>query len=146
MLKAAHLAGKAINITKTTAPHALSYAITANHGVPHGNAVAVTLGAFLEFNAAVTERTLADARGVSHVCEAINGICARMEASNPQAAAKRFTELLTSIGCSSRLSELGVNRDNGLAKLATSVNAQRLANNPRTASAQDLRDILDSVF
>ncbi len=34
MSRAAHLAGKAINITKTTAPHALSYFLTSRYGVP----------------------------------------------------------------------------------------------------------------
>lgn len=38
----AHLAGKAINITKTTAPHAFSYPFTAHYGIPHGHAVALT--------------------------------------------------------------------------------------------------------
>ncbi len=38
----AHLSGKAINITRTTAPHALSYALTSRFGVPHGQAVSLT--------------------------------------------------------------------------------------------------------
>ena len=50
MLIASNYAGKAINITKTTAPHALSYGITQNLGLPHGHAVALTLGAFFNFN------------------------------------------------------------------------------------------------
>ncbi|MEO8666060.1 MAG: phosphonoacetaldehyde reductase, partial [Ignavibacteria bacterium] len=48
MSLAANLAGKAINITKTTAPHALSYSMTSYFGVPHGQAVSITLGEFLE--------------------------------------------------------------------------------------------------
>ena len=39
MQEAAHLAGIAINTTKTTAPHALSYALTTDYGVDHGHAV-----------------------------------------------------------------------------------------------------------
>jgi len=39
MSKAANLAGRAINITKTTAPHAISYSMTSYFGVPHGEAV-----------------------------------------------------------------------------------------------------------
>ena len=42
----ANLAGKAINITRTTAPHALSYPITKIYGIPHGHAVALNLGKF----------------------------------------------------------------------------------------------------
>ena len=41
--EAAHLAGIAINTTKTTAPHALSYALTTDYGVDHGHAVGLLL-------------------------------------------------------------------------------------------------------
>ena len=41
-------AGKAINISKTTAPHAVSYPFTSEHGISHGHAVALTLPIFLK--------------------------------------------------------------------------------------------------
>jgi len=43
MLIASNLAGKAINITTTTAPHAMSYKMTSLYGLPHGHAVALCL-------------------------------------------------------------------------------------------------------
>jgi len=43
MQKAANLSGKAINITQTTAAHAMSYKITSLYGIPHGIAVAMCL-------------------------------------------------------------------------------------------------------
>ena len=43
MLTAANLSGKAINITKTTAPHAMSYKLTTIFGIAHGHGVALTL-------------------------------------------------------------------------------------------------------
>ena len=46
----AYWAGRAINITKTTAPHAYSYAFTSDYGYPHGHAVALTLPFFLLLN------------------------------------------------------------------------------------------------
>lgn len=45
ILKAANLAGQAINITQTTAAHAMSYKITSLFGIPHGHAVALCLPA-----------------------------------------------------------------------------------------------------
>ena len=71
MCEAAHLAGKAINISKTTAPHAISYAVTTHFGVPHGMAVALTLGPILEYNAGVTEADCNDPRGLKHVRQRI---------------------------------------------------------------------------
>lgn len=43
-------AGKAINITKTTAPHAFSYPFTSFYGYPHGHAVALTFPYFFALN------------------------------------------------------------------------------------------------
>lgn len=43
-------AGRAINITKTTAPHAFSYAFTSKCGYPHGHAVALTFPYFAMLN------------------------------------------------------------------------------------------------
>lgn len=52
LLKGAYLAGRAINITKTTAPHAFSYAFTTHCGYPHGHAVAITFPFFAKLNTA----------------------------------------------------------------------------------------------
>ncbi|MGI6735420.1 MAG: iron-containing alcohol dehydrogenase [Bacilli bacterium] len=43
IMKIAYLAGQAINITATTAPHAMSYKLTSLTGIAHGHAVSVTL-------------------------------------------------------------------------------------------------------
>ena len=50
LLKGANLSGRAINITKTTVPHALSYTLTSKYGYPHGHAVALTFPFFLQYN------------------------------------------------------------------------------------------------
>ena len=41
MLKAANFSGKAINIARTNAPHALSYLFTSKFRIPHGIAVSI---------------------------------------------------------------------------------------------------------
>lgn len=43
----AYYAGRAIDITTTTAPHAFSYKFTSLYGIPHGHAVALTFPYFL---------------------------------------------------------------------------------------------------
>lgn len=50
LLLGAYYAGRAINITKTTAPHAFSYAFTTHCGYPHGHAVAITFPFFAKLN------------------------------------------------------------------------------------------------
>ncbi len=46
----AYWAGCAINITKTTAPHAFSYPFTTYYGYPHGHAVALSFPYFMKLN------------------------------------------------------------------------------------------------
>ena len=50
LLYGAYWAGRAINITKTTAPHAFSYAFTTHCGYSHGHAVAITFPFFANLN------------------------------------------------------------------------------------------------
>ncbi|MEO1277404.1 MAG: iron-containing alcohol dehydrogenase, partial [Planctomycetota bacterium] len=49
----AHLSGSAINLSRTTAAHAYSYALTQRHGIPHGLAVAHALGWVARWNATI---------------------------------------------------------------------------------------------
>lgn len=47
---ASNLAGKAINISKTTAPHAVSYPFTSIFNISHGHAVGLFFESFFKFN------------------------------------------------------------------------------------------------
>lgn len=46
----AYFAGRAINLTTTTAPHAFSYKFTSLYGYPHGHAVALSFPFFFALN------------------------------------------------------------------------------------------------
>lgn len=50
MMMGANLAGQAINIAKTTAPHAMSYKLTSKYGYAHGHAVALSFPYFAKLN------------------------------------------------------------------------------------------------
>jgi alcohol dehydrogenase len=50
VLLGSNYAGKAINISKTTAPHALSYYFTSKHNIKHGHAVCLTLSRIYAYN------------------------------------------------------------------------------------------------
>ena len=43
VMKGANLSGRAINLSQTTAVHAMSYKVTSLYYLPHGHAVAVCL-------------------------------------------------------------------------------------------------------
>ena len=52
-------AGRAINITKTTAPHAVSYPFTSYYGYPHGHAVALIFPYFMALNCSEKNKDIA---------------------------------------------------------------------------------------
>lgn len=147
MAKAAHLSGKAINITKTTACHALSYPMTAFFNVPHGQAVAFTLARMLAYNAAVTAGDLADARGVLYVKKTINEIAVLLGAQNSRGASKKITSIMSNIGLSLAFREVGVKTKDDLGIIMEhGFSADRMVNNPRRVRPEPLERMLQSLL
>ena len=142
MARGSHLAGQAINITKTTLPHALSYAITTRHGVPHGVAVALTLGPVLIYNEAISDADCADPRDPGSVQERIGSIRHIMGAASVEECAVQLKGLLGSIGCPATLREAGITNENQLKLICQDVNVERLSNNPRRISEQEILNLL----
>ena len=143
--EAAHLSGRAIDITRTTAPHALSYTLTALHGIPHGHAVVLFLGPVLEFNAGITASDCHDPRGVPFVLERVKYILDLLGASTAAEGRKFLDRKLDSLGLETRLETLGVTRPVELEGIVASVNSDRLRNNPRRLEPDQLRSIVDSI-
>ncbi len=128
MLWASHLAGKAIALTRTTGPHALSYYLTANFDVPHGQAVALTLPLFFYYNH--QQRTATQ----------LEKLFAVMKVTNAEEAFLQCRVLFRSAGLAVSLAELGLANldfDHWLA----SVNHQRFSNNPVEFNAAALKDL-----
>lgn len=145
MMTAAHLAGEAINISRTTAPHALSYAMTIGFGVSHGHAVGLTLGAICEHNSEVVNGDVIDDRGTSYVRARLSQVCQLLGCTDGAQARGQLTSLMQQLGLETRLRELGMTRAD-LPTIAGSVNDERLANNPRRLSRQDVGRILESIY
>lgn len=146
MSAAAHLAGKAINITKTTAPHAVSYAMTSYFGIPHGQAVCITLAEFLEYNYNVTETDSAEGLSMTEVRNNIKDLIRLFNCSDPAQAKKLITDLIGSIGLKIKLSELNITSENDLKLICESVNLERLKNNPRNVTKESIAKILKSIL
>ncbi|MEX2371673.1 MAG: phosphonoacetaldehyde reductase [Bacteroidales bacterium] len=139
MVEAAYLAGRAINITRTTAPHALSYPFTSYYGIPHGHAVALSLPFFLNFNYLVTNENCTDKRGVKTVKERIDKVL-RVLKANISDAPTLLTELFSSIGVNINIHTLIDGLDPRI--IIEHVNTERLTNNPRIVTEKDIRSFL----
>lgn len=135
ILAAANAAGQAINITATTAAHAMSYKLTSMYCLPHGHAVALCLPEVWEYMLAHPEHCI-DARGQAHLTNTLADIArlidlptyrsmiARMELTYPQAD----------------------DREAELSMLAASVNPVRLKNNPVALSEAVLRSMYERIL
>lgn len=146
MCRAAHLAGRAINQTRTTAPHAISYAITSDYGVPHGQAVALTLGPMLVYNAGVRISDTNDPRGPAHVQMRIQRILNLLECKTPEEGNERIQKFVKSLGCEVQLRKFGIETTAQLKAIADQVNLERLNNNPRRLTNPQLIELLESIL
>ncbi|MGL4512532.1 MAG: phosphonoacetaldehyde reductase [Lacipirellulaceae bacterium] len=139
MCRAAHLAGRAINVTRTTAPHALSYHLTSAHGVPHGFAVAFSLPVIVLFNDGVTEGDCNDPRGVAHVRAKIGRVARLVGVTSVADAASAIRDWIAEVGSPTLPEEVGLVDAEAIDAWVASANPQRAGNNPRRLGAAALK-------
>lgn len=141
IMLASNYAGRAINLTKTTAPHAMSYKLTSLYGIPHGHAVALCLPEVWEYML-VNMQSCIDQRGQSHLREVMNDIAIAFNATSPNEAIASFRKLLSSYG----LGKPKMLNAAELQELVDSVNISRLSNNPVAIDKAGLKSIYQSVL
>jgi|TARA_B100000959_G_scaffold255751_1_gene288375 alcohol dehydrogenase class IV len=120
LITASNLSGRAINISRTTAPHALSYGLTAEFGVPHGLAVAAIMPYFLDLH-----RELA-------VSEPIRKILGGN-------MVEEWHQLISLTGMGDELLQTEIS-DNNISQLLNWVNEERLENNPIPLNRENIVD------
>ncbi len=146
VMKAANLAGKAINISKTTACHSISYPITSYFNIPHGHAVGLTLGQMLEYNFGVTPEDCLDKRGEKYVQNIINNLVNLLGVKNVSQAREKIKNLMSNIGLETNLSNLGVHVKDLEILVEKGFSPERVKNNPRLLTKDSLRKILNNLY
>ena len=129
--------GRAINISKTTGNHALSYKITTDHGIPHGHCVGMLLPKFFELHQRIGKTDPDRAKVV---------IAAQKQIAT-HLGFDEFKDFQT--GYDNMLNDLNLKSFNDLNKLfnfngadiAASVNIHRLGNHPVELNFNDLQSI-----
>lgn len=140
-----HLAGRAIDISKTTAAHALSYGITKRYGVSHGHAVALTLGSFLEAHDGVgRDRLRAGVEPAVHA-EMMDQIRQRLGTVDGRRPRDGFRALLERLHLDPSLTAAGARTRADREALARSVNPERLGNNPVAFTADELAALVAGI-
>lgn len=126
IMMAANYAGRAINITQTTAPHAMSYKLTSMYGLPHGHAVALCLPEVWMYMMEHPEKCV-DKRGVEHLEFIFEWLGRIMLCDSAYKGLMMFRSILFSLDMPQPKSK---EREAELDVLTKSVNIVRLKNNP----------------
>ncbi len=147
MMFASHLSGKAINITKTTAPHALSYKISQILKIPHGHAVAITLGYFFELNH--FSNVVRYPNNKTKLRNTMKNIYKLFSENSPEKTKMRWFELMKNIGLEININKIYSKNNNGktlqmrqIRNIVNSVNIERLENHPISISNSELLKVL----
>lgn len=138
MCLAANLSGKAISISKTTAPHAVSYPFTSIYNVSHGHAVSLTLNKFLKFN----YHHLSSANCKFDLKKRFDIIFEVSKSSNLETFDRYLNNLKSEAKLENNLSNLGIDIEKDYSKIISGVNILRLSNNPVELKEVDIKNIL----
>lgn len=134
ILYAANYSGKAINLTATTAAHAMSYKLTSLYGMAHGQAVAVCLPIVWDY---IWEHIsdCIDSRGREYLYTTLTEI-------NQYISVNEFRMLLNELEITYPVSD---NKSEDIVMLAKSVNPIRLKNTPVKLSSEVLRTMYERI-
>lgn len=136
MLMASYFGGKAINLTGTTAGHAMCYNITMNCGTAHGHSVASGLAKIWEYMLA-SGNAVNDSRGSDYVAETLSELDDLMGGN----ALQTFSELLEEFGLESPCAD-----EQLIPVFASKVPEKKLLTNPIHLTTQDVENIYRNIL
>jgi alcohol dehydrogenase class IV len=142
IMLAANYAGRAINISATTAAHAMSYKITSMYKLPHGHAVAVCLPEIWEYMTAHPEHCI-DPRGKEYLTDIFNQISESLGTAGPKDSIVFVRQMMKEMDMEN---PVAVNREQELGLLTESVNPVRLKNNPVELTRDVLFDLYNRIL
>lgn len=125
MLEASFQSGKAIQITRTTAAHAMSYMLTKKLGLAHGHACMLTLPVLWEMMQEHEEMQ-----------NTLNELSDRMRRGNMLMAPRLLKGILYDL----EMDIPAVPEDKLMEELVSSVNTERLNNHPVSLTADEIRE------
>ncbi len=141
MLKAANIAGKAINITQTTAGHAMSYKLTSLYKIAHGHAVALCVRSIWPFMVEHTDHCT-DVRGEEYLKSTFDEIAKAMGCTSVDEAIQKFVDMVDELGLDFTKNVKEEDYD----LLKNSVNPVRLKNNPVALTVDDIEKIYREIL
>ena len=140
MCLAANLSGEAISISKTTAPHAVSYPFTSIYNVSHGHAVSLTLNKFLRFNYLNMQKASCNFNLKNRYKTIFNVT----KTNDIETFDKYLKNLKKEAKLENNFINLGIDINKDYSKIISGVNVLRLSNNPVELKKEDIKKIIQS--
>lgn len=141
MLKAANLAGKAINITQTTAGHAMCYKLTSLYKIAHGHAAGLCVQKLWPYMIKNTNKCI-DPRGEIYLKNVFLELAASMGCKEPFDSVNVYNQLLEKLN----LEIPQVQNEKDFEVLKTSVNPVRLKNNPVELTEETINNLYHQIL
>lgn len=140
MLRAANIAGKAINISQTTAGHAMCYKISSIFGVAHGHAAILCDRVLYSWMNDNSDRCI-DPRGESYFRKSLEEIGNALGCDDAKSGAKKLMDLFNMLDL-----EVPTVIDKQYDELVAGVNPVRLKNNPVALDDETINILYHEVF
>lgn len=140
MLLAANTAGKAINITQTTAGHAMCYKLTSLYGCAHGHAAFLCNRVLFPWMIRHTHVCI-DPRGEQYLQDSLQKLAKAMGCDSPESAADKLEALFRELAL-----PIPQATPEEYALLKESVNPVRLKNFPIRLSEEDIDTLYHSIL
>lgn len=142
IMMAANYGGRAINISQTTAPHAMSYKLTSMYGLPHGHAVALCLPEVWMYMMEHPEKCI-DPRGADHLEFIFEWLGQIMQCDSAYKGLMMFRAIMFSLDMPKPHTE---NLDADIDILSATVNPIRLKNNPVALDEETIKSIYNKIL
>ena len=140
MLMAAHKAGQAINITQTTAGHAMCYKLTSLFGIAHGHAAVLCDRVLFPWMIHNTDKCI-DPRGADYLKETLNEIGIALKGKDAETGAENLIKIVKELDLS-----VPSATDDQFIELKTSVNPVRLKNHPISLDLNSIDNLYHSIL
>lgn len=140
MLWAAYTAGKAINITGTTASHAMCYKLTGLYGFAHGHSAALAVSKLWSYTTNHINNCI-DPRGKAYVCDMLKELAELFNCESIEQGAEKFQELLDSLDLPKPTAG-----ENDLEILTKSVDPNKLKSNPVALNEEVIKELYKLII
>ena len=136
---ASNFAGKAISISKTTAPHATSYPFTSLFNISHGHAVSLFFEKFIKYNFDNLNRSETN----FNIKKRFDHLFKLFDTNNINDFNSKIIFIKKKAGLEDNLKNLNIDINKSSEKIIKGINLLRLGNNPVKLNEQDIYNIIN---